>query len=476
MGQQIFLPPGSITINEKDIQGDVLIGLQKRAEIFAFFRIASGHETEFKAALSIAAAHLATTEQTRNYEISHGAMTEKVNIAFSFAGLQKLGAADVKKADPSFVKGMRNRLTDLGDKLSDWLPAWKGATFDGVILVAAWDSQTAVAVQHATASLAQFVAPFGGSLSVTHKELGALNAQAPGHEVFGFADGVSQPAVEGLHQPRAADDQSFPGQDIVKLGDFVIGNYDKENGGKATAPAPWMANGSYLVFRRLRQDVNAFDTFTANHFTGIADSAEHLGALMIGRWKDGSPLARDPEAPNAGHDEKQPTENNDFEFGVPKVGQSRCPFSAHIRRVYPRSDVQFGLGNAETRRILRAGIAYDASDEHTVDKGLLFVCYQSSIEEKFEFIQMSWANASSIPFAPPYPAQLSQNMPHRPGIDLIIGQGPMARDVDWTVDKNAGPTRALHGVPKFVTGTGGEYFFSPSISGLKQLAGAQHDV
>ena len=30
--------------------------------------------------------------------------------------------------------------------------------------------------------------------------------------------------------------------------------------------------------------------------------------------------------------------------------------------------------------------------------------------------------------------------------------------------------KALQNVPKFVTATGGEYFFSPSISGLKALA------
>ena len=146
-----------------------------------------------------------------------------------------------------------------------------------------------------------------------------------------------------------------------------------------------------------------------------------------------------------------------------KVAQTRCPFNAHIRRVYPRSDVQDGPGNAEQKRILRAGIAFDHTNETGGDQGLLFVCYQSSIVDKFQFIQTFWANADAIPFEPPYVAGLDGTMPPHPGIDLIIGQAAV-RGATWDGGK------ALQNVPKFVTATGGEYFFSPSIAGLKALA------
>lgn len=472
MGQQIFLPAPAITIKEDKIQGDVLVGLQKRAEIFAFFKIATKPESlaDFRTALTALIPMIATSAETRNYEINHGPMVVKTNIAFTATGLKTLKASGIRKSDKAFRKGMKARAADLGDTETEWLPAYAEHDFDGVLLIAAWDKVTATAASLAAAKLAAIQTLFGGSLHVAHQELGTLNAAAPGHEVFGFADGVSQPAVEGLHKPVTAEDQSFAGQDIVKLGDFILGNYDKEDGTKATPPAPWMENGSYMVFRRLRQHVHTFNTYVAGNFSGVADSPDHLGALLIGRWKDGTPIARDPLQPNAAHDESQPTENNDFEFGIPAVGQSRCPFSSHIRRVYPRSDIQFGTGHSEARRILRAGIAFDHTTASPGDEGLLFVCYQSSIVDKFEFIQTAWANQSSIPFAPPYPSALKQNMPAKPGIDLIIGQGTAPRNADWTVDNVAGPARTLSGVPKFVTATGGEYFFSPSIDGLSLLA------
>lgn len=472
MGQQLFLQSRKITVEEDEVQGDVLVGLQKKAELFAFFRMSNELDT-FKSKLKGFTHQISTTKQARRYEERHEGDVTKVNIAFSAAGLKKLGAPGVTSADRSFVAGMKRKAAELGDRVEqDWLPAFAEQDFDVLVLIAAWDPDPKTAAIHAKSRLDEVIALFAGSLIIGHTETGQLNPAAPGHEAFGFADGVSQPAVEGLHRPEAAEDQSFPGQDIVKLGDFVLGELDKENGRKATPPAPWMENGSYLVFRRLQQHVDVFADYVNSNFDGLADNAEQFGARLIGRWKDGSPLARDPVTTNPHHGETKPHENNDFEFGIPKVGQERCPFSSHIRRVYPRSDVQGGRGNAEARRILRAGIAYDQSTDGKEDKGLLFVCYQSSIVDKFEFIQTAWANADDIPFDPKYPAEFKGNKPAKPGIDLIIGQGPLPREADWTVDGKAGPAKKLTNVPKFVTATGGEYFFSPSISGLKALASA----
>ncbi len=466
MGSQMFLKASEIKVKETDIQGDVLVGLQKKAEIFLFFKIVES--SLFKKALNELSKHVATTQQTRIYEESHQGDVIKVNIAFTANGLRDLGSPAPANADPAFLDGMKKRAAALGDDVAhDWRPEYRDEVFDGVLLVAAWDKDPETARKLARQRADKVVADFGktpaghGVMLEAHREEGVVNVfvvnNKPtfGHEAFGFADGVSQPAVEGLHRPVVDDDQSFAGQDIVAAGNFILDH---------AAPAPWMVNGSYLAFRRLRQDVPAFDHYVSANFAGLADNKDQFAARLIGRWKDGSPIARDPLASNPAHNEDVPTENNDFDFGVQGTAQDRCPFNAHIRRVYPRADIQDGPGNSEDRRILRAGIAYNYEKSRPDDRGLLFACYQSSIVDKFEFIQISWANASSIPFQPPYVKGSKGVMPDKPGIDLIIGQGAQPRDATWA-------TGTLKAVPKFVTSTGGDYFFSPSISGLRHLAG-----
>ncbi|UAK24779.1 Dyp-type peroxidase [Sphingomonas nostoxanthinifaciens] len=476
MGQQIFLDPPDPQINERNIQGDILIGLQKKAEIFLMFEIVD--VSGFKAALETLIPRIATLDVTRKYEEAAAKVSSakhaccdvppppdldtvvKTNIAFSAIGLAELGML-YDGADPSFIDGMENLSEMLGDDTTEWLPEYLDRQIDGVLLVAAWDADIDQAETMALDAAGEVLGLFGASLTVIAQEVGSLNRVAPGHEMFGFADGVSQPGVKGLHKPIAADDQGFPGQDLVELGDFLLGPYESELGTASTPPQPWMQDGSYMVFRRLQQDVKAFRDYTRAEFSGLAPSPEAFAAKLIGRWKDGSPLARDPMRPNPAHDGDHPLENNDFEFGVEKVAQTRCPFNAHIRRVYPRSDIQAGVGNAEQRRILRAGISYDNSDVEFGDRGLLFVCYQSSIVDKFDFIQTSWANATSIPFVPPYTG--IGVLPPNPGIDLIIGQAPV-RSATW----DGGGV--LNNVPRFVTSSGGEYFFMPSLSGLRALA------
>ena len=83
--------------------------------------------------------------------------------------------------------------------------------------------------------------------------------------------------------------------------------------------------------------------------------------------------------------------NNDFKF-KPK-DQSSCPFSAHIRKMNPRGDL--GESGIQPHMILRRGIPFgpEVSDaekqSHTTtqERGLLFVCYQSSLSNGFSFLQ-----------------------------------------------------------------------------------------
>jgi deferrochelatase/peroxidase EfeB len=89
---------------------------------------------------------------------------------------------------------------------------------------------------------------------------------------------------------------------------------------------------------------------------------------------------------------------------------------------------------------------------------LLFFCYQSDIQNQFEFVQRAWVNNADFPPNPPGTA----DRPGAPGQDPIIAQSPNG---PMLIDPGKGPVDVHH----FVTTTGGEYFFSPSIKALRGI-------
>src|SRR5262245_9768720 len=104
-------------------------------------------------------------------------------------------------------------------------------------------------------------------------------------EAFGFKDGISHPAIEGSGVPG-----SNPKEQPLKAGEFVLG-YRNEMGEVPPTPQPAVLgrNGSYVVFRKLRQDVAAFRRYLRASATSAADE-DLLAAKFVGRWRSGAPL------------------------------------------------------------------------------------------------------------------------------------------------------------------------------------------
>ena len=101
-----------------------------------------------------------------------------------------------------------------------------------------------------------------------------------GHEHFGYLDGVSDPAVEGIVSP-------LPGQQVIPPGVLLMG----QRGDPVPRP-DWAINGSILVYRHLDQLVPEFDDFKRkNHLfpfdLPVEEGANLLGARLFGRWKSG---------------------------------------------------------------------------------------------------------------------------------------------------------------------------------------------
>lgn len=101
----------------------------------------------------------------------------------------------------------------------------------------------------------------------------------------------------------------------------------------------------------------------------------------------------------------------------------------------------------------------DLTDRPEKAVGLLFMCFQKDIASQFEFLQQTWANNENFP---------------KPGtgVDGVIGQtgAAAASPQPWPTEyRNDASPRRPFDFANFVTMKGGEYFFCPSLSGIKNL-------
>ncbi len=469
-------PAAKPALDLHDIQGDVVVGLQKNFQRFIFFEIKA--VPQFKAKLRNVLAERITTSETvleRNKELAAlkgynlHLMLPLVgfNIAFTRTGIEKLQpGSDLK--DASFHDGARARAKANNDPVdasgdpTTWLPEFAAHPIDGVMFV------TAGTEEDVNEEANTVLALLGGDIAVSYAETANVRPGAErGHEHFGFADGISQPAPDVANLGEAK-----PGQDLVDPGLFVFGY-----GSTASPPLGWMKNGSFMVFRRLRQLVPEFDAYLESQAAALGMDPVLLGGRLLGRWKSGAPMELTPLQDDIalGADASH---NNDFDYSDDQA-QRRCPFGAHIRKTNPRRDIprQF----LDIRRIIRAGIPYgsevDAAEaaaaKSTADRGLMFVCYQTSIANQFEFVQQSWANAPGFVFGKKHP----DGTPVTVGVDPIIGQNAdhsKERTLDEPVPNypvgNARST--LHEPADFVVPTAAAYFFVPSIDALRHDLGA----
>ena len=477
------------------IQGDVLIGLQKNVQRFVFFEITD--VANFKTDLRWTIADLATTTQTvkdREFLLAEikavGDTTILpligINVSFTNAGIQKLvaGLPVPLLGDPSFDAGAKAQAASLNDPVdaanepTTWVPDFLNgyADIDGVFLIT---GGTQADVDDAEQQLLGVLA---GHIAVVYKDTGkARPGLARGHEHFGWLDGVSQPGVKGLTDP-------FPGQRLLDPGHFVFG-YPTDPP-LAQSPTPpttqpaWLENGSFLVFRRLQQRVPEFASFLVNpQFVqpGLSVDPDLLGARLVGRWKSGAPIDLTPMQDDTTLG-ANPQGNNNFDFATDQ-GERRCPFGAHIRKVNPRADFADQKDFVDPRRIIRAGIPYGpevseaeaAAHATASDRGLMFLCYQTSIPNQFEFLQSSWANNEDFisPIVPPGKTHPDGSL-ITVGFDPIIGQTDLnarSRFLDEPVPNYpTGNVRSTLTMPSdFVIPTAAGYFFVPSIDAMKTV-------
>jgi len=269
-------------------------------------------------------------------------------------------------------------------------------------------------------------------------------------EHFGFRDGISQPWLRGLNKPGLRSDE-------VAWGEVLLGHPD--NSGTIERHPKIAVNGSYLVVRQIEQDVQGF----WQSFGGTSSEQIRLASKQMGRWPDGTPITLKPDAPT-----NQPS--NDFNYLDDKQG-IKCPAGSHIRRCNPRTGVNRSIGRKDRHRILRRGRVYGppAPAEHFPDelrsavsvengasnsesRGLIFMCLNASFERQFEFMQQNWINSPMI-------SNLSDEL------------DPIASQLDFELFTI--PTEPIRKrCPRPITHVktvGGGYFFLPSQSAINKI-------
>jgi deferrochelatase/peroxidase EfeB len=108
------------------------------------------------------------------------------------------------------------------------------------------------------------------------------------------------------------------------------------------------------------------------------------------------------------------------------------------------------------------------------ERGLMFVCYQTSITQQFEFVQGTWANNAGFVSSVFPKKRPSDGSVITVGIDPVIGQAKpplIARATDEPIPNypTGSVVSTFNLAQTFVVPTGGGYFFMPSISALQDV-------
>lgn len=445
-----------------NLQANILKGHGRDFAHHLFFRFndeAPGYCREWirqfaYSSITSAKEQLEQTKQFNEHEITDGGPI--ITLSLSSSGYDKLNLTSSKPTSSAFQNGLSGSAELLNDDKRNWEEAF-GEQVDMLIIIADDDRSNAEGL---AAQIINQASRFA-TLLIDQKGNVLKMINGIGIEHFGYADGISQPLYMENEIEKQALNKHW--RDDTYL--FLL---------LAADPGTEVEDsfGSYLVFRKLEQNVKGFNTAekslpTVNDVNGD-DNDDLAGALLVGRFENSMPVA----ITSIDFQSNPPCTTNDFDYSN-DTSALRCPFHAHTRLMNPRNGDTVA-GDVREHRITRRGIPYDevgripegkhaSITEEMLDDnqpesgvGLLFMCYQSQIENQFEILQGFWANNGQIG-------------PHSIGTqDSLISQGTnpdKTLPIQWGHPAQCNPFN----FQKFVTMKGGEYFFTPSVSFLKSI-------
>lgn len=396
----------------------------------------------------------------------------RLTVALTLQGMQALHlpAALLDRLPQEFIEGMDARAGVLGDLYGQHPDRWQPPRTRGAVGTS--PARIALSTVHVVVQLRgafgqghrpvpagevhpglghdieRLQAP-GTGLKVLAVEAMQRNTAGPGSTLpkdhFGFQDGFSQPVL-------AAGAPATRWSDTVAPGELLLGHpNDRGDARVPAAPDALLDNGSFLVVRKLAQQVDRLDQLLDAQARALrvlhgaeAPDAATLRTLMMGRAPDGTPLASPPAPADR---------PNDFNYAAPDSPlptERLCPFQSHVRRANPRTPAPTG---APIPRIARRGMSYtDASGE----RGLFFMAYNASIAEQFEVIQrwisggnstgrLSWQSDPFLGVPVPGTARTFQFTWRDQPMSIDLGSAPLV-ELRW-----------------------GLYLFVPSLTALRSM-------
>ncbi len=374
--------------DKTDIQGNILRPYRFPVAHHLFLRVEDAGKA--LAFVARAAAHV-----TSGADWVGAKPPSAVNVGFTWRGLVSLGLPTrlLESFPVEFRQGMAARAELLGDTGGSSPSCWdRGLGTGDAHLLVSVHARSVRALQAAVDSMVE-AAP---GLVVTHSQPAE---RLPGNrEHFGFQDGIAQPAILGVPGQRAGGGLPAAATDRLGLppGEFVHGYPGADGKLPAGPPPPFDRNGTFLVYRKLEQDVPAFRRFLADQGRCFPGGSRMLAAKLMGRWPDGTPLELSPEREDAAI-AFDPARRNAFRYVTDPRGL-RCPLGSHIRRANPRDGLPFHGALVNRHRLIRRGMPYGRplaeglTDPDGEERGVLFYAFNASFARQFEFIQSQWLN------------------------------------------------------------------------------------
>jgi deferrochelatase/peroxidase EfeB len=472
-----------------------------------------------------------------------------LNVAFNYQGLKELDLPreSLIGFSPEFVAGMKDRKDILGDDgpsaPEHWDPIWQhnretrehdvhifvsinglmplpkdakpaavqAAVNDAKARVEAgyrWLLEQVAAQQGGVALLGGHRGDNGELLDYQDVQAVLENGVPTSKEHFGYTDGIGDPVFEGV--PYDAERINGRGKQLANgqwaplaAGEFLLGHTD-EALEYPPAPSPLLLarNGTYMIYRKLHENVGTFERYLDEHGQRYPGGKELLAAKFVGRWRDnGAPIVKawddaskarfdaDYKAAD-GHGKDQLLSN--FTYDEDMSG-GRCPFSAHIRRINPRASLEFTRDEqdpakvcgafsvsegafdtpgalANRRRVLRRGLPYGTVKDRSRDDGnhgIIIMMLNADINRQFEFVQQQWINYGND-FKAGNDKEIllgnhsqSEHFPSK----AVLQVDPASDDAPYILPR----------LPRFVETRGGEYFFVPSLTALRMIAAGTVD-